>query len=52
MEVPLPLLIILEKGVATVPTDIYRFAVTRASVEKFEALRRMVVTIDPGRMEP
>lgn len=45
MDVPLPILIVVEEGQAVVPSDVYRFACSRASFEKFEALRRMVVTV-------
>jgi integrase len=45
MDVPLPILVVLHDGVADVPSDTYRFALSRAGVEKFEALRRMLVAI-------
>lgn len=48
MVVPLPILIVMHDGEATVPSDTYEFAVDRAAVEKFDALHRMVATI--GRL--
>lgn len=45
MEVPLPILVTLQGGEADVPSDTYRFALNRATVEKFDALRRMLVAI-------
>lgn len=45
MDVPLPILIVVEEGQVVVPRDVYRFACSRASFEKFEALRRMVVAV-------
>ncbi|WP_037077124.1 hypothetical protein [Neorhizobium vignae] len=45
MDVPLPILVVLERGEVSVPSDTYRFALNRAGVEKFEALHRMLVTV-------
>ncbi|TBC65032.1 MULTISPECIES: hypothetical protein [Rhizobium] len=43
--VPLPILIVMQDGEATVPSDTFEFAVDRAAVEKFEALHRILATI-------
>lgn len=45
MVIPLPLLIVATDGAVDVPADAYQFALNRAAVEKFDALRRMVVTV-------
>ncbi|NTJ08227.1 tyrosine-type recombinase/integrase [Rhizobium lusitanum] len=46
MLVPFPLLIIpTDHGQVEVPDDAFQFALNRAHVEKFDALRRMLVTI-------
>ncbi|TAZ42054.1 hypothetical protein [Rhizobium ruizarguesonis] len=45
LDVPLPILVIVQDGIAEVPSDTYRFALNRAVVERFDTLRRMLVTI-------
>ncbi|WP_430254833.1 hypothetical protein [Neorhizobium sp. DAR64872/K0K18] len=46
MLVPFPLLIVpTEDGQVEVPDDVFQFALNRAKVEKFDALRRMFVAI-------
>ncbi|WP_156668104.1 hypothetical protein [Rhizobium bangladeshense] len=45
MDVPLPILVVLEKGEVNVPSDTYQFALNRAAVERFDALHRMLVAI-------
>jgi hypothetical protein len=45
IDVPLPILVISDGEEVAVPSDTYQFALNRAPVERFDALRRMLVAI-------